>query len=239
MSQNIMIGTPTTRAFETGHVVSLIKSRGYLWNVVEGQPVDVGRNIIVKRYLNHPDKPEFLLFADSDATWDGDALQRLEAHNKPVVCGVFFRRDIPPVPTIGVVSGKDINNYPLYDFGWTAERIYQRIKGEEEISNEMLLEPKPEDLVEVDGCGMHFTMIRRDVFEKMKEPWFVNYTVGGGEDFAFCKKVKDAGFKIYMDLSVYVGHIAGVGINLGVKQFKMFCENTNEIDFRGQIWKVR
>jgi len=72
------------------------------------------------------------------------------------------------------------------------------------------------EMEEVGMIGMHVTMIKREVFEKMPWPWFIPIEVPGqrvlsGEDFAFCKKADQLhGFKVWVhnQLSMEIGHIA-------------------------------
>ena len=45
-----------------------------------------------------------------------------------------------------------------------------------------------------------------DLFRKMERPWFMS-TSSAGEDINFCHKAGEAGFKIYMDTRVKLGHL--------------------------------
>lgn len=239
----VVIGMPTTRQLDVEHVISLITTREFTWSPLKNQPADVARNIIISRFLDNPLKPEFLLFTDSDATWDGKkAVDRLVDRNLPFVSGVFFKRDIPPIPTLGPSAGMNETSDNFYHFGKTIEAIMERLEKsglqDNELNNNIVLPKDETDLFKIDGCGAHFVMIRRDVLEKIKPPWFQYSTQGAGEDFVFCRKVKDAGFDMYADLSVYSGHIVGDGLNFGLKQFLMFYRNTKEIKPKEQIWKV-
>jgi GT2 family glycosyltransferase len=63
------------------------------------------------------------------------------------------------------------------------------------------------------GGGM---LIRRDVMEKLGDPWWNNGTIPGpngkpihvGEDVSFCQRVRAAGYTIMADMSAIIGHIA-------------------------------
>jgi glycosyltransferase involved in cell wall biosynthesis len=239
----LYIGMCTTRQLDVEHVLSLITTREFTWFPVKNQPADFARNMIVNTFLNNPAKPDFLLLTDSDATWAGKkAVDRLMERNLPMVCGTFFKRDIPPVPTIGPSASTNASGDSMYNFGKTIEAVLARISKsglkDDEVNNNLVLPKDESDLFKIDGCGMHFVMIRRDVLEAIDPPWF-QYTVpGAGEDFAFCRKVRAAGFDIYADLSVYSGHIVGDGLNFGLRQFLMFYNNTKEINSKEQIWKA-
>lgn len=66
---------------------------------------------------------------------------------------------------------------------------------------------------QVDTLGFGVTLIKMKVFETVERPWF-NTPYDGekheGEDVSFCRKARDAGFKIFIDhdLSQEIGHVA-------------------------------
>ncbi len=225
---NIWLGTPTTRDFSAQYVSSLVLTRIHglmAWDPVIGQAIDLGRNTVISRFLKDP-QFEYLLMHDSDATWHPDAVERLASRDLPVVTGVIFKRSLPTVPTIGTRVSTGPAGESLYGFGGTINRIVSKIKQEQaagrlgnKFANELLFDPQPDDLEEIDGCGAHFCLIRRDVLEAVTFPWYECTTPNGGEDFDFCRKVQRAGFKMYVDYSVFTGHVAGPGIELGVNQF--------------------
>lgn len=242
---SVYIGTTTTRAFETQHVMSLAGTNlaGSYYSVVEGQPADIGRNILVDRFLSLG-RHDYLLFVDSDATWHPDAIQRLESRGLPFVSSIFFKRDIPPVPTLGIDAGVNAKGNICYDFGYTIRHILEHVKragidNDPKVNNELCLPTSDKDLIPIDGSGAHFIMVRKDVLQAIKGPWFKNLTVSAGEDFYFCRQVKAAGFKLYADLSVYTGHIVGPGVNFGLRQFQMFYHGTNEFKHGEDVWAVR
>lgn len=219
----IYLGTPTTRDFSAQYVSSLWQTRiygGAAWTPVLGQAIDIGRNSVVKRFLQTDF--EYLLMHDSDATWHPDAVMRLASRNLPVVTAVIFKRGLPTVPTIGVYAGQSTEGHQMYGFAHTVNRILDKVERDGLEVNEMLYPEKPDDIEEIDGCGAHFCLIRRDVIEAIPAPWYACSTVNGGEDFDFCRKVHKAGFKMYVDYSVFTGHVVGPGVEIGAKEFLMF-----------------
>jgi hypothetical protein len=127
------------------------------------------------------------LWLDCDMMFPRDTLQCLLRHGEPVVGCNYVRRKLPTIPTAHL--GND-NGGML----WTRE-------GER-------------GLVEVKHLGMGCLLTDMRVYDYLDLPFFLfEPTQNGagliGEDVYFCKKLTEAGFKIYCDqeLSWHVGHI--------------------------------
>lgn len=118
----------------------------------------------------------WLLFVDDDMLFEDDALARLLVHDKPVVSGLAFARRAPYTPCV----------YPI-----TEEQMASG------------------GLVEIEEAGTGFLLIRRDVLEALSRPWFEAGQIESGEmreDKHFCQKVRAAGFPIFVDTSLKIGH---------------------------------
>lgn len=65
-----------------------------------------------------------------------------------------------------------------------------------------------EGLFEVHAVGSAGLLVRRHVLDAIGDPWFENSrgTVIN-DDLEFCRKIREAGFKIYVDTEAYLGHI--------------------------------
>ena len=60
----------------------------------------------------------------------------------------------------------------------------------------------------VDVTGLHFVLIRREVFEKVPKPWFHwEEDNAPSEDFAFYEKAAKAGYKVRIFSEVRLSHI--------------------------------
>lgn len=59
--------------------------------------------------------------------------------------------------------------------------------------------------LEVDACGFGCVLMHRSILEKMKKPFF-DIKNDLSEDFYFCIKAKEAGFKLWADPSFECGH---------------------------------
>lgn len=231
---NVLIGAPSTRDLPIPYVRSLwttVINGSLAWDIIYGQSVDNGRNALVDRFLKHKGYANFdyLLMHDTDATWEAGAVQRLVDRDLPVVTGMIFKRCIPTLPTAGKFVQISPDGHHMYSFKDTINKIKDVIDREkfdlDTMQNEITLDKHDNDIVEIDGAGAHFMLIRRDVLEKIGSNWYQCTRSGAGEDYDFCRKVKDAGFKIYADFSVYTGHHIGGMITVGLKEFAHYVDN--------------
>lgn len=78
----------------------------------------------------------------------------------------------------------------------------RKINGE----NTARLLPGRGDLREAETVATGFLLIDLKVFQKIGQPWFF-WGENEGEDHWFCRKVREAGIKVYCDLSIKIGHI--------------------------------
>ena len=128
---------------------------------------------------------ENIFFWDADVQPPPDIIAKLLAHNKPIVSALYARRYEPP--WLEMLKQKPEGLTPLY------EGDYE--KGA---------------LVECDAIGMGCCLIKTSLLKEIEKPWFqwTNYYAadGASEDFSFCRKVKRAGFKIYVDTSLICPH---------------------------------
>src|SRR3990167_277434 len=77
------------------------------------------------------------------------------------------------------------------------------------------LKPGQTELKELDTCnaiGTGFLLIKMEVFNKIKEPWFFwKLAESGdtimGEDHWFCEKAKESGYEIWVDTKIKIGHL--------------------------------
>jgi len=188
-------------------VVGLHKPPKTEYTAVPNLPVDEARNLCVEA-----SKHDYVFFMDCDQTFHPNTLKRLMSRDKDIITGVYFARGGYPIPHIYKwYRQRDGDEATLY-------KPFADIMSEHLVANHaevygkppawVLEEAKDEHVIEIDGCGLGCILIKREVFEKIPKPWFERTTDRGGEDFDFCRKVQEAGFKIYADLSVMCGHWA-------------------------------
>ena len=131
-----------------------------------------------------------ILWIDSDIAWNPEDAVKLYNSDKDVISGVYF------------LGHNEIAAYP--------EFLKQGFTREE-------LEPHKNPL-EVESVGFGFVCVKQGIFEQLSRPWFQSvettteyrgkkYTFNvPGEDISWCYRVKELGYKIWLDPTVQVVH---------------------------------
>lgn len=184
----------------------LTKDDRYEVLYVTGADVAVARNTLALDF-----KGDYIFFIDDDVLPPFDTITKLIQHNKDIVAGLYFAKQRPHFPQIFLRSKKTKGRY-----------------------DSVINYPKNE-LIEVDACGAGCMLIKKEVFEKLKKPYFQYIPRGEktpriGEDFYFCEKVKKAGFKIYCDTSIICKHIGTTYI--GPEHWEISNDKLKEIEER-------
>jgi len=159
----------------------LIKPKHY-FITVEHVPIDVARNAIVEQFLVDMPDATHLLFWDSDVIPNKDTLWKLFRHSKKIVSALYFQKYPPHRPHLYVrtETGKGFIPFVTWQNG---------------------------QCIEVEGCGMGFCLIRKDVFQLLEPPWY-SFKNGLGEDFYFCVKAREsANIKTYVDTDAKCMHV--------------------------------
>ena len=136
-----------------------------------------------------------VLWLDSDMTFPPDTLLRLsEDMDKglDMVCGIYFTRKAPVMPSIHKYL-----KWEIKEDGWvdTDCRCFTDY---------------PENrLFEIACCGFGCVMTSARLLKAMNEKYGSPFypLMGMGEDTTFCWRATQNGFKIFCDSSVKVGHI--------------------------------
>ncbi len=143
-------------------------------------------------------KSDYALWLDSDMMFPNATAMRLMAHNEDVVCANYMKRSVP-LQTVAYPERGDWENWlPL--------------EGDQELQ-------------EVEGIGMGCMLMKTEVLKNIEPPYFnFEYRDGDwhGEDFYFQQKLRNAGYKILVDmnLSFQVRHIGqwAFGPNIGTNE---------------------
>ena len=155
------------------------------------------RNDLLQVLLDEPSYTH-LLFADTDMRWDPDAIGRLVAHDVPIVSGLCMG-----------LQQRDFKTFVACLKQQEDGSLGRPVKEGFENSG----------LQEVFGTGMAFTLIKREVIEKLgvdkQKLWpFAEIVWDGtpepivlGEDITFCLRARELGFDTYVDTDLRIGHV--------------------------------
>ena len=221
--KSLFIATPWIRPHMGAYTRSLLQAELPVevnYKDPFGMPIAAGRNFLAESF--RLSKADYCLFIDNDCGFTPGAIRRLMEYDLPMVSGCMYTKDVPPRPTMGKFVGVDPEGKDLYTWGEAVRQIlaYSRKHGIDKLEKNEFEFPKDDDMLrEVDGTGFHFTLIRKDVFEAVKKPYFIMLgKTGAGEDFYFCKKVRAAGIPIYYDIGIQTAHYAGEENSFGLRE---------------------
>ncbi len=202
MNTKITIAIPTNRGLQPKTLNCLLElvanaSKKYDLQILvaeEGYTIAENRNYIATQACNN--KSDYLLMIDDDMIFPSDTLDRLIENKKDIIGVAYHSRGSKD--KIKIVPG-DIMSIAEIDKG-------------KYINLETETDPKYKDTFECYATGTGIILIKCEVFYKIKRPWFeFTYFENGkckeGEDWNFCFKAKDAGYTIWTDPKIKVGHI--------------------------------
>ncbi|MCK9243666.1 MAG: glycosyltransferase [Candidatus Marinimicrobia bacterium] len=150
-----------------------------------GRPVDFNRNSLIRLFLSRKEF-DYLLLIDSDIEPPLDCIERLLALDCPLASGC----------------------YPV----WMHRGLRWALMNKDSDRRYRLLERLPSltEPFEVDAGGAGCLLIRRDVFEKVKWPWFkwIEFEDGTqeSEDVHFFRKCNEAGLRVKVDPKIICNH---------------------------------
>lgn len=155
--------------------------------------LDTHRNFLAKIALE--DKTvTHLLWLDSDILAESppdpnQALRMLLACNIPIVSGLYRAK-------------KSKGDYPYAMW-------IRNPHGEGYVA----IQSWTGNFIKVDVVGFGFILIRREVFEKIPEPWFV-WNKQTSEDFEFCEKLVNFGYEVKVFTDVKLSHIGTTKVKI-------------------------
>jgi len=178
-------------------LMELVAHGGYDFHIIvpsEGYTIAENRNYIAVQALNN--KSDYLLMVDDDMTFPPDLLDTLIKNDKDI-CGVAYHSR-GSTDKVKIVPD-DIMSIAEVDKG-------------KYINLETETDSKYKDVFECYATGTGIILIKCDIFKHIPTPWFEftfyeNGKCKEGEDWNFCFKAKDAGYKIYCDPKIKIGHI--------------------------------
>jgi GT2 family glycosyltransferase len=148
-----------------------------------GANVSENRNGIAERALalgcTH------IWYVDDDQVFAPDTLNRLLAHDKDMVSGLYLKREAPFAPQV----------YDEADArGFCKPRLLREFE---------------RGLIPAVATGAGCLLVKTTVLAAMDRPWWTLGQItkdGWGDDLDFCLRAKKAGFSLWCDLDVLVGH---------------------------------
>ncbi|MCY2995649.1 MAG: hypothetical protein NTY19_48555 [Planctomycetota bacterium] len=181
-----------------------LERRGYPVRRVRGfAAIDQGRCQIVSDAL--ADGFEETMWIDADVGFSADAVDRLRSHGEPLACGIYPKKGQRAL-AVHVLPGT-----PHIVFG------------------------KEGGLIEVQYAANGFLLVRREVYAEMQRqlelpvcnqrfggrplvPYFIPMVRPDGsghwylaEDYAFCERARQCGFRIMADTTIRLQHFGGYG----------------------------
>ena len=204
-----MIGISTEASICTETVASLYNMKvpddvETELRIVHSYNIADGRNELVDIMLK--EGFDYIFFVDSDIVLPKNALTDLYGMQWYISTGTYPRKELDTIN----------NSDPFTTLYWHSEK------------NKTAYSPyfmpfsalKPGRIIQVDCCGLGCTLIRRDLFENLKRPYFFmakeecTNNEGGtanpyclGEDMYFCRQIVQKGLQIWAHGSVLCGHV--------------------------------
>lgn len=213
---NVLIATPG-RNMEAEYVKSLINTISYLHSqgitymflneyssmVSSAREATTMGDTFLDPFNNSPVRGQVtydkIFWIDSDIGWEVDDFITILKSDKDIVSGLYFNEKMVPMFSVSVE-----------DAATEIDRILRSNKEEE-----------------IFAAGFGFIAMKCGVFENMKRPWFESLFerlesedgkkeifIPYGEDFAWCKKAQQSGFKIFLNPTVSLSHYKKVKVRL-------------------------
>lgn len=203
MGAKVFIGMPIygTIPFEAADAFMRLVASGFSRNMIAGViqsghgVLSHARNNIISEALKLD--CSHVLFVDSDMVPKVDSLMGLLSEDLDIVSALYFMRHPPHMPVMTRVLPQ------------------RTLKDKVEVpSSAYITEFQPNSILKVAGIGMGFSLIKRHVFERIKEKnndekWF-SFENNEGEDFWFCRRAAEVGISCHVSTACEVGHVANV-----------------------------
>ena len=199
--------------------IDLMLSQYYNPNVYYVRAQCLGANVL----LGPNQKPwqgkidyDKICWIDSDMVFSVEDFEKLLSHDKDIVSGLYLTED--RVNFAAVES---------WDTDYFQKHGTFKFLNLNDIKNKT-------GLIEIAYNGFGFMMMKKGVFETITYPWFepqkITFPSGvtdfASEDVSFCLKARQAGFKIFADPTLILGHEK--------MQTTLYMSMTNTIKFTEQ-----
>lgn len=172
-----------------------------LLDVPDGTVISLHRSASVVQNMNEAiealtPESEWAWIIGDDHTFERDVILRLLDRDVDIVVPLCARRG-PPFALVAFDEecGTDKHGRPLY-------HVMQ--------FNDL---PPSGGMVEVVSAGTAGMLVKRHVLDEMGHPWFANSDgITANEDVEFCRRARAAGYKVWLDCDVRIGHIGVMSV---------------------------
>jgi hypothetical protein len=162
----------------TNSIAGLLKPPNTKLQITRGLSVTHNLNSMVREL--HGD---WLWVMGDDHSFSDDALMRLLDRQVDVIVPLCWRRSPPFQLVVFTHQNEDDSYQPINPGDLPDEGIF-----------------------EIHAAGSAGMLVRKNVLDAIGDPWFTTVGEHQNEDLEFCRKVREAGFKIYADSEVFIGH---------------------------------
>lgn len=184
----ICIGIPCTGTVRIETLLSVVGILGATPHDIymayrTGCYIEQNRTELIKTAIR--EKCDKIFFLDADIVVESDVINKLLAHNKPVVGASYNNRSFP---------------------------LFSNVKIADETGKLIATPELPKEPFKAAGVPTGAMLIDIPTVQKLSEPWFdLEYFEDGslktGEDIFFCYKLRDAGVEVWCDPTIQIGHI--------------------------------
>lgn len=197
-------GIPFDEVVFSKWVANVLMMRIMPWDhliTVQNTYLPRARSIVHDQFLNDiPESTEWLVMLDSDVAPPPDWIDRLVKHHrrdprKKMLGGWYRKKADPHAPVL-------YHEQPIKDTSGELQTPRYNQFTEDEVAEG--------GIIRVDGSGAGCWLMHREVAEALGESPYDLHEGDGGEDLYICRKVRELGYNIYIDLSIACAHI-GVG----------------------------
>lgn len=192
----ITLGIPTNRGVRGKTVkclLDLVAHGGYDFHIVcATEGYTTAQNRIYLAVQAQRNQSDYILYIDDDMTFGPNVLDQLLETGKEIVGVNSYSRTLPLSTTLMMMNEKGEYKDPSKHLSWEME--------------------VPEEVFEVLAIGFGIALVKMEVFEKMKKPWFKfdmhpEGWMKQGEDAWFCSQARKLGCKIWAHGGITVGHL--------------------------------
>lgn len=189
----VLVAVPCGEMIHTDFVNCLLRlalPEGSVFHFMKGALVYDARNSIVETAIKN--EMDQVLWLDSDMFFERDLyynLNEILTDEIQMATAVYFTKHLDPYPVIyqelPLPNTEGVGKIPPY-FSYPRNSVFA-----------------------VEGCGFGACLTSVKLLEEMSEKYPSPFLplVWGGEDFAFCSRLKELGKTIFADSKIKVGHI--------------------------------